>query len=237
VVAVAIGVWWVRGKFEERKRDGLQSIINGLEGQLDIAKDQQSYLEKRLADAGHFGGELEIQLSKAEPEIAKLKKQIEDRAAPELLRDTVNSTARIVGEIETVNTRLGNAVSNPDLFTRRLEIYKVVKNCVEQVVRNPGYFGGEVANQFFKAVDDADLFFGDDVHNYLETLREDIVKVHEASVLQDEARMSSPNVRVEWPMGAMIRINKFSEEGKPLFAKYMGWRAGLSNEVADSKRV
>jgi hypothetical protein len=208
LIAVGGGVWWVRGKFEERKRDGLQTIINGLEGRLDNAKDQQSYLATRLADA--------------ETEIAKLEQQIEDRAAPELLRETVNSTAQIVGEIETVNTRLGNAISNPDLFARRLEIYEVVKNCVEQVVRNPEYFGGELANQFFKAVDDANLFFGDDVHNYLEILREDIMKVHEASMLQ----VKWPTEKVKWPTEAMNRINRFSEEGQSLFAKYMHPMAG-----------
>jgi hypothetical protein len=170
---------------------------------LDGAKEQQSYLTRRLDDA--------------QAEIAKLKEQVAGGASPDVLRDTVNSTAQIVGEIETVNTRLGNTVSYPDLLNRRLEIYKVVKNCVKQVVRNPEYFGGELANQFFKAVHDANLFFGDDVHNYLETLREDIMKVHEASML----RAKFPTDKVEWPTGAMNRINNFHKDGQPLFAKYM----------------
>jgi hypothetical protein len=91
LIAVGSIVWWFRGSVERPKRDGLVERLHN-------AKEQQSYLSQRLTDA--------------QADITKLKQQIEDRAAPELLRDTVNSTARIVGDIAIANNDLGNTISD-----------------------------------------------------------------------------------------------------------------------------
>jgi phage terminase Nu1 subunit (DNA packaging protein) len=72
--------WWSRGRFDKSK-------IDGLEERLHSAKEHQSYRSQRLTDA--------------QAEIAKLKQQIESGATPDLLRATVNSTARIVDEAAT----------------------------------------------------------------------------------------------------------------------------------------
>jgi hypothetical protein len=115
LIAVAGGAWWFRGTVERSRRDGLQTeikgrdaIINGRDAQitglqqrLDLAKEQQSYLAKQLDDA--------------QAEIAKLKQQIADRAAPELLRVTANSTATIIGQAASANNLLGKTITPADI--------------------------------------------------------------------------------------------------------------------------
>jgi uncharacterized ubiquitin-like protein YukD len=103
-----------------------------------------------------------------------------------------------------------------DLFDKRFKVYETVKHCVDQVVRNPGYFEGEVEKEFLKAVNEAKFLFGEDIDNYLDELRKDIVKVRDASKLQ--ALSGSDRVTI---LAAMYRINKFSETGEPLFARYI----------------
>jgi hypothetical protein len=98
LVTVGGGVWWLRGKFEERKRDGLETIIKGLQQRLENAKEQQSYLSQRLTDA--------------QAEIAKLRQQIDTGAATELLSATVKSAQRFINETVTANTQLGSTISD-----------------------------------------------------------------------------------------------------------------------------
>jgi hypothetical protein len=108
-----------------------------------------------------------------------------------------------------------------DLFDKRFKVYETVKHCVDQVVRNPGYFEGEVEKEFLKAVNEAKFLFGDDVNSYLETLRKDIGAVRDARKLQpvqDATRLQAARVT---GAVAMYRISKFYEDGEPLFAKYM----------------
>ena len=51
------------------------------------------------------------------PRHAKLEQQIDDRAAPELVSATVNSTAKIVREAASANNDLGTTISVPgDVF-------------------------------------------------------------------------------------------------------------------------
>jgi septal ring factor EnvC (AmiA/AmiB activator) len=124
VAAVGTAVWWFRGTLERSKRDGLQKdikgrdeIINGrdvqiaglnvqitdlnikrsiLQDRLDAAKEQQSYLTKKLEDA--------------QAEIAKLKQQIEDKAAPEVLRNITVSALKYMDQAALANTDLGNTI-------------------------------------------------------------------------------------------------------------------------------
>ena len=81
-----------------------------------------------------------------------------------------------------------------------------MKNCVDQVSRNPGYFDNWQEKEFLKAMNEAYFFFGDDLHRYLETLRKDILIVRSELPTREQA---------------MNRINKFYQDGQPLFAKYM----------------
>jgi hypothetical protein len=102
LIAVVGGVWWVRGKFDQSKIDGLQHRLDG-------AKEQQSYLTKKLDDA--------------QAEIAKLQPLL-DKAVPETLSATINKTLRYVREAAVANTDLGNTISKvkvdpPRIFWRR----------------------------------------------------------------------------------------------------------------------
>jgi len=90
LIAVGWGCFWVRGRFDKSK-------IDGLEQRLDLAKEQQSYLTKKLADA--------------EAEIVKLEQQTRE-AVPELLHGKVISTLRYVREATAANTDLGNTISD-----------------------------------------------------------------------------------------------------------------------------
>jgi hypothetical protein len=93
-----------------------------------------------------------------------------------------------------------------DLFDRRLKVYETVRNCVTHVTINPRRFDNKLEKEFLEAKDKAYFLFGNDVNDYLETLRKDILTV----------RYELPN-RGQ----AMNRINNFQEDGKPLFDQYM----------------
>jgi hypothetical protein len=106
-----------------------------------------------------------------------------------------------------------------DLFDKRFKIYETVKHCVDQVVRNPGYFEGEVEKEFLKAVSEAHFLFGGDVNSYLDELRKDILFVRDGTKPQVPPLPEPTRIEL---MAAMYRINiNFSRTGEPLFAKYM----------------
>jgi uncharacterized protein (DUF3084 family) len=134
---VGTAVWLVRGKLEQSKRDGLQAtingrdktingleteikgreaIINGRDAQITGLNAQMSVLRERL-DLAKEQSYVAGKLDDAQAEIAKLKQQIEDRAALELLRATVNSTMLIIDEALSANARLGNTISNPSVVS------------------------------------------------------------------------------------------------------------------------
>jgi hypothetical protein len=99
-----------------------------------------------------------------------------------------------------------------DLFDRRFKIYERVKNCVDHMKGNPQDFGGWQEKEFLKAVNEAYFFFDDDLHDYLETLRKAILTVRDTTKLQATTADRDQ---------AISRIDKFYEEGRPKFAKYM----------------
>ena len=99
-----------------------------------------------------------------------------------------------------------------DLFDRRFKIYETVKNCVDHMKGNPQDFGGWQEKEFLKAVNEAHFFFDDDIRNYLETLRKAILTVRDTTRLQATAADRDQ---------AISQIDKFYEEGPPLFARYM----------------
>ena len=115
-------------------------------------------------------------------------------------------TAIFVGMVGFLQWRTAQQKAVLDLFGNRYRIYEVVKNCVDQMSRNPGYFDNWQEKEFLKAMNEAYFFFGDDLHRYLETLRNDILIVRSELPTREQA---------------MNRINKFYQDGQPLFAKYM----------------
>jgi hypothetical protein len=99
-----------------------------------------------------------------------------------------------------------------DLFDKRFKIYETVKNCVEQVSINPEDFGNERQKEFLKAKNKAYFFFGNEVNDYLERLRKDLLTVYDATTFE-----ATTAEREE----AITRITNFYRDGQPLFAKYM----------------
>lgn len=90
LVAVAVSAWWLRGRFVDKP------MIVGLREQLNLAKDHQQYLARKFDDA--------------QADIAKLKEQVAGGAPPDVLSYTVNSTAKLIGEIAAANTDLGDKI-------------------------------------------------------------------------------------------------------------------------------
>ena len=123
--------------------------------------------------------------------------------------------AAIVAWIGYLQWRTAQQKAVLDLFDKRFKIYETVKNCVDQVGRNPQYFS-EGEKEFLKAVNEAYFLFDDDLHSYLETLRKDIVYVRDFDTQGPGAGIAG-----EKRMQAMIRINEFYQTGQPKFAKYM----------------
>jgi hypothetical protein len=139
-------------------------------------------------------------------------------------------TAIFVAAVAFLQWRTAQQKAVLDLFDRRFEIYETVKNCVDQVHTNPLCFGGELEKEFLKAKNEAYFFFGDDVNNYLETLRKNILTVRDAYKLQPvpvaiklQANGEPAPAQVIGLVAnqAMNRINNFYKDGQPLFAKYM----------------
>jgi hypothetical protein len=86
-----------RGRFDNSK-------IDGLEERLNLAKDHHGYLLKTSDDVAK-------KLADAQAEIAKLKHQIEDRAAPEVLRGTIGSAEKYIADTATANNDLRRAIA------------------------------------------------------------------------------------------------------------------------------
>jgi hypothetical protein len=108
-------------------------------------------------------------------------------------------TAIFVAAVAFLQWRTAQQKAVLDLFDRRFKIYETVKTCVYEANRNAGYFNEEREKEFLKVRDDAYFWFGNDIQDYLEDLRKELVK-----------RDQSSNV-----------ANKFYEIGQPRSAKYM----------------
>jgi len=121
-------------------------------------------------------------------------------------------TAAFVALIGYLQLRTAQQKAVLDLFDKRFKIYETVKNCVDQVGTNPEDFGNERQKEFLKAKNKAYFFFDDEVNDYLERLRKDLLTVY------DTTRFEATTTDRDQ---AMSRINKFYEDGQPLFAKYM----------------
>ena len=115
-------------------------------------------------------------------------------------------TSALVLAVGFLQWRTAHQKAVLDLFDKRFKIYETVKNCVDQVSINRNRFDNERQKEFLKAMNEAYFFFGDDLHRYLETLRKDILIVRSELPTREQA---------------MNRINKFYQDGQPLFAKYM----------------
>jgi hypothetical protein len=105
---------------------------------------------------------------------------------------------------------------------RRFKLYETVKNCVDQVSRNSLYFDNEQERKFLKAMEEARFLFGDDLHDYLETLRKNILTVRDTD--KQVARLQQHNERINSLAKleakrdqAMNHVNKFYEVGQAKF--------------------
>ena len=109
-----------------------------------------------------------------------------------------------------------------ELNDKRSKIYKTVKNCVDQVTINSQRFN-ELENDFLEAKHQAYFLFGDDVNNYLETLRKDILIVRDIDKQVASLQKQNKPITDLAKLGAkrdeaMTRIQKFYEVGQQKFA-------------------
>ena len=121
-------------------------------------------------------------------------------------------TSALVLAVGFLQWRTAHQKAVLDLFDKRFKIYETVKNCVDLVGTNPEDFGNERQKEFLKAKNKAYFFFGNEVNDYIERLRKDLLTVY------DTTRFEATTTDRDQ---AMSRINKFYEDGQPLFAKYM----------------
>jgi hypothetical protein len=109
-----------------------------------------------------------------------------------------------------------------ELNDKRSKIYKTVKSCVDQVTINSQRFN-ELENDFLEAKHQAYFLFGDDVNNYLETLRKDILIVRDIDKQVASLQKQNKPITDLAKLGAkrdeaMTRIQKFYEVGQQKFA-------------------
>ena len=107
-----------------------------------------------------------------------------------------------------------------ELKDRQLKLYETVKNCVDQFSINSQRFDSELERKFLKAIEEARFLFGDDLHDYLDTLRKDILIVRDiykqAARLQEQGKPLIPSTDQRGE--AIRRINKFYEVGQARFS-------------------
>ena len=121
-----------------------------------------------------------------------------------------------------VALRVAKQKASLELNDRRFKLYETVKSCVDQFNRSSQYFDSEQEIKFLKALSEADFYFNDELHNYLETLRKNILAVRDID--KQIARLQQHNERINSlaKLGAkrgqaMNHINKFYEVGQVKF--------------------
>ena len=110
-----------------------------------------------------------------------------------------------------------------ELKDRQLKLYEIVKNCVDQFSINSQRFDSELERKFLRAIEEARFLFGDDLNDYLDTLRKDILIVRDidkqAARLQEQGKPLIPSTDLAAKRGEAIRrINKFYEVGQARFS-------------------
>lgn len=128
--------------------------------------------------------------------------------------------AAIIGGF--VTWRMAKRKAALELNDRRFKLYETVKSCVDQFNRNSQYFDSEQEIKFLKALSEADFYFNDELHNYLETLRKNILTVRDTD--KQVARLQQHNERINSLAKleakrdqAMNHVNKFYEVGQAKF--------------------
>ena len=110
-----------------------------------------------------------------------------------------------------------------ELKDRQLKLYEIVKNCVDQFGINSQRFDSELERKFLKAIEEARFLFGDDLHDYLDTLRKDILIVRDidkqAARLQEQGKPLIPSTDLAAKRNEAIgSMNKFYEVGQARFS-------------------
>jgi len=109
-----------------------------------------------------------------------------------------------------------------DLFERRHEVFLVVRKAVGQMVSSSPGFDQAREIEFVQMMERAYFFFGDDVHNYLKTLWDDILNVRTAdSEMKGNLPPGDLQLVTAHRRAALDRICQFYKTGQPLFARYM----------------
>ena len=96
LVLVAILSWWFRGTFERVRREGLQSVIDGRDAQIDGLNMQFAVARERLRLANDLQEYASTKFADAEKEAAKLKQQIDEKVSPEIMALTANYTVAML---------------------------------------------------------------------------------------------------------------------------------------------
>lgn len=132
-------------------------------------------------------------------------------------------TAAFVAVVAFLRWRTAQQKAALELKDRQLKLYETVKDCVDQFSINSQRFDSELQRKFLKAIEEARFLFGDDLHDYLETLRKDILIVRDidkqAARLQEQGKPLIPSTDLAAKRGEAIpRINKFYEVGQARFS-------------------
>jgi len=110
LAAVAIGVWWFRGRLEKSGKDGLNGTISNLNSKIAVLNERLEYAKDRLADAKHR--EEEVRRAYAE-----LQGQIAANASKETLAATAGKVDTAITQLSTANNALAVALTAMDLTT------------------------------------------------------------------------------------------------------------------------
>jgi hypothetical protein len=141
------------------------------------------------------------------------------------------SVARTQAEIADRNWQTSNEKIVLELFERRLAIYEEIRVVIGEVTRS-GAAPNDLFFRYGTATDRAPYFFGQEILDYLETIR-----MHLADLELSNTMLNSPNVadRAMWAEKRkthFLGVTGFYKESPTLFRPYIQ----AHQKIADIKR-
>jgi hypothetical protein len=141
-------------------------------------------------------------------------------------------TAVFVALIGYFQWRTAHQRAALDLFDRRYEIFRVIREAVAQITASSAGFDQKRETKFIQAKERAYFFFGDDVQDYLEELWQDIERIRAVDTeLPGISDQQTRRASIETRRSVSNRIAQFHTTGRPLFGRYMRFSEPLPSDL------
>lgn len=130
------------------------------------------------------------------------------------------SVAETQADIARRNWETANEKVVLELFERRLAIYDAIRDIIGEVTRT-GVSPDEILHKYFKALDHVPYFFGEEVQNYLESVRLLMIDLNLANTMMEDPYDRERAKWVQMKHDRFSRITRFYNDAPPLFGPYI----------------